>query len=364
MAVGELTVKAQHKFTPNNFKVSDFLSWQRAGTLDLSPEFQRRSVWRPGAKSYLIDTVHKSLPVPLVFLRDRLDLNTGETVREVVDGQQRLRTLLGFIDPLSIPDYEAERDAFVVSKTHNEVLAGKVFDELSADDRARILSYQLSVQTLPDDFDDRDVLGVFARLNSTGQSLNKQELRNAAYFGEFKTEMYRLAYEYFDCWQDWGIFNADQISRMLEVEMVSDLVYNILNGLSGKSQARLDRVYRQWDKAFEHRDEVAFQFGVVMDAIADKYGDKMRRSVFSREVQFFTLFVYTYDMMFDLTSTTFRMKPKPLPKAYAKGLTEASRRFKELEVPVEVLDAASRASADFGRRMTRYLYLKTVVAEL
>jgi hypothetical protein len=38
------------------YRVGDFVSWQKAGTLELSPAFQRRSVWKPGAKSFLIDT--------------------------------------------------------------------------------------------------------------------------------------------------------------------------------------------------------------------------------------------------------------------------------------------------------------------
>jgi hypothetical protein len=44
------------------FSVSDFLDWQRQGTLNLDPPFQRRSVWKPGAKSYLVDTVVRGLP--------------------------------------------------------------------------------------------------------------------------------------------------------------------------------------------------------------------------------------------------------------------------------------------------------------
>lgn len=75
------------------FSVSDFLTWQKAGLLDLSPPFQRRSVWKPGAKSYLIDTVVRSLPTPLIFLRERVDLDSLQVTREVIDGQQRLRTL-------------------------------------------------------------------------------------------------------------------------------------------------------------------------------------------------------------------------------------------------------------------------------
>ena len=81
-----------------NYKVSDFLTWQKAGSLILSPSFQRRPVWESGAKSYLIDTVVRGLPMPIIFLREqKSNLTTFEPKREVVDGQQRIRTLVSHI---------------------------------------------------------------------------------------------------------------------------------------------------------------------------------------------------------------------------------------------------------------------------
>ena len=137
-------------FIPTQFSVSDFLSWQRDGTLDLAPAFQRRSVWKPGAKSFLLDTVVRGLPVPLIFIRERLSLIDGRKFREVVDGQQRLRTLFSFIDPSALHDYLPERDSFTISRTHNTRLAGRTFDELNMQDRTKILTYRFSVQVIPE----------------------------------------------------------------------------------------------------------------------------------------------------------------------------------------------------------------------
>ena len=123
------------------FSVTDFLSWKREGTLDLKPRFQRRSVWKPGAKSFFIDTVVRGLPAPIIYLRQKLDLNSQVTVREVVDGQQRLRTLFAYIDSNTLEDYDRVRDGFEVKKIHNPDLAGKSFRKLLAQHRERILSY-------------------------------------------------------------------------------------------------------------------------------------------------------------------------------------------------------------------------------
>lgn len=80
------------------FTVGDFVSWMRNGELDLSPSFQRRPVWKKSAKSYLIDTIVRGLPTPIIFLRQITDTKKLTTKRQVVDGQQRIRTLLSFID--------------------------------------------------------------------------------------------------------------------------------------------------------------------------------------------------------------------------------------------------------------------------
>jgi Protein of unknown function DUF262 len=89
---------------PNHAPLTEFISWQRHKTLVLNPPFQRRSVWKLGARSYFIDTLIRGLPVPLVFLRERLNVDRQDIVREVVDGQQRLRTVLGFVDERLLPD--------------------------------------------------------------------------------------------------------------------------------------------------------------------------------------------------------------------------------------------------------------------
>src|SRR5690606_2200712 len=107
------------------YKVADLISWKRKGGLVLSPFFQRRAVWKKGAKSLLIDTMFHGFPVPIIFLRDRgIDRKTFEPIREVIDGQQRLRSIISYIAPELLEDFDQEKDDFVVSHNHNKLLAG------------------------------------------------------------------------------------------------------------------------------------------------------------------------------------------------------------------------------------------------
>ena len=98
------------------YRVTDFLDWRKQDSLNLNPPFQRRSVWKPDAKSYFIDTVVRGLPAPIIYIRERIDLNSQTTKREVIDGQQRLRTIFDFID-----------NSFTVKKVHNSEIGNLYF---------------------------------------------------------------------------------------------------------------------------------------------------------------------------------------------------------------------------------------------
>lgn len=78
------------------YRVADFLEWDEKKQLILNPHFQRGLVWPPAARSYLIDSVLQRLPIPKVFMRTQVDVHTKRSIREVVDGQQRLRAIIDF----------------------------------------------------------------------------------------------------------------------------------------------------------------------------------------------------------------------------------------------------------------------------
>ena len=282
------------------------------------------------------------------------------TKREVIDGQQRLRTLFAFIAPEVLADWDEAADSFTVRPEHNHELAGRGFSKLTDNARERILGYEFSTHVLPAATEDRDVLQIFARLNSTGTTLNHQELRNAKFFGAFKTLMYELSYEQLENWLNWRVLTEDQVARMQEVELTSDLVMNMLGGVTGKSQPRLDKLYAQYDGSFDRSKEVARRFGKTMEVIGDVIGDRIADTVFSREVNFFTLYTYIYDTMYGLGSELVKKGPSDLPVHVRDSLLRASADLRTENVPDEVLDAMRRASADVGRRRTRLGYLRTV----
>lgn len=347
--------------TRTTFRVADFLSWQRGGELQLSPAFQRRSVWTASQRSFLVDTVARGLPIPIVFIRDSINLEARTSIKEMVDGQQRIRTLLAFVDPSCLGDFDSTRDAFTVREVHNSGLAGKTFDRLPPSVQRDILGYEMSTHILPLDFEDRDVLQVFARMNSTGLKLTPQELRNAQYAGEFKTLAYELATEQLDRWRTWSVFSEDQISRMKEVEVVSDLLMNTVRGLTGKTQARIDKFYAEHDDTWNDGPRVATRFRHSMETIDKLLGANFRVTAWRSEVNFFTLFCVVYDLEWGLGAALAKRTPGKLPAGAGPRLLEIGTALRQGDVPKKVLDAMQRASADLGRRRTRFEYVKNAL---
>src|SRR5437764_667186 len=153
----------QQAFSTRTYSVRDFEQWNEQGELTLAPKFQRRDVWAPKAKSYLIDTIVRGKPIPKLYMRQSVAPTGRRTTREIVDGQQRLRTVLHYID-----------DGFRISKAHNREFGGKFFSQLDEETQKDILKYEFGVDLLQD-MPDNEVYDLFARINTYAEKLKPQE---------------------------------------------------------------------------------------------------------------------------------------------------------------------------------------------
>jgi hypothetical protein len=339
------------------YTVSDFLTWKKAETLDLNPSFQRRSVWRPGAKSLLIDSLLRGMPVPVIFLREQpANLRTLEPRRAVVDGQQRLRTVISYIAPQLLDGFNKSKDGFALLPAHNAEFADATFDNLPPDAQQRLLDYPFAVHVFPADADDREILKIFARLNATGVRLNQQELRNAEFYGYFKTYSYNLAYEQLDRWRTWRIFTDNNISRMAEVELTSELLIVIMDGIKGKNASVLRHYYTKFDAKWPERDAVAARFRATMDLMNTAIPSKSWM-YFRSKTLFYCLFAAVHRLAFpkELSSTKAR---KSVPEDSFSKLLERGKNIYLGKAPKAVLEAKTRRTSHLSSRQSIFDYLQ------
>jgi len=351
------------KPTKTVFTITQFLDWQRSKTLDLNPVFQRRQVWKPSAKSQLIDSVVRGFPIPIIFLRQVQDMKTLTSRMEVVDGQQRLRTLISFLDSSALPDFDADNDEFVVKKSHNRDIASLPFNKFPIDAKHQILSYELSTHVFPATTGDALVYKIFARLNSTGLRLKPQEIRNAEFHGEFKSLVYDLSFQYLNLWRKWKVFSDEAISRMDEAEAVSEYIMVMLNGLTGKTQKAINKVYERYEEDFPHSAVVTKRLEAVLTAIDAEIGAVIGDTAFERPALFFSLFAAVYDHMYGLKSgLRSAARPKELPQGFRVELMRASKKIRGKALSEKVQDAMDKATADTGRRNVRHKYLMNTLS--
>lgn len=255
--------------------IQDILNAHQREELNISPWYQRRAVWTSSHKSYLINSIFELMPIPTIYIRHTIDLERERTVKEVVDGQQRIRSIL---------DYRA--DLFAARHPHHSRRVK--YSELNTAQKHVFVMSKLPVAYLIG-ADDSDVIEIFGRLNAVSKTLNAQEKRSARYSGEFHQFCLREAVDRLPIWRNLSIFTANDISRMVEVQFTADLSLALVKGMTDYSAKRIDDAYRDWDNDFPSRDNVASRLERIYRAVAALRTEAIKDTIFARSPVFYSL---------------------------------------------------------------------------
>lgn len=318
----------QQRFNTRNYSVRDFEEWHEKGELLLQPKFQRRDVWSDKARSYLMDTIIRGKPIPKIYMRQDTNPTSRRTTREIVDGQQRLRTVLNFI-----------KDGFKISKTHNAEYGGKFFSQLDKDTQRDILKYEFVVDLL-EDMPNNDVYDVFARINTYSVSLKPQELRNAKWFGEFKTAVYTLSNEFTMFWEENEIFTSGQMLRMAEAEFVSEILIAMNDGIHASGKSIIDSYYKNWDDVLPNRKMLEKRFRETIDIIGAIFNGNLARSRFRAIRLLYPLICAIFSLKYGLPHfavNTKAIKTSDYPK-FRTALEEIDNLLENIEAAEEEHD--------------------------
>jgi hypothetical protein len=269
--------------------ISWFRDRYREGTLEIKPPFQRKPVWVSRQKSYLIESILLGLPVPEVYIQQVVD-EEGETTYAVVDGQQRIRTVLQFIGVDEDPE-QSEFNKFALDKLEPQSqYYNTTFAELAPDEKRAFYGYKFSVRVL-NTSSDEEVRDMFRRLNKFLTPLNAQELRNAIYTGPF----IRLIEAFADneYWAENRIVTATQIRRMVDLQFVSELLIGVMHGPQGGSAKIVDDYYEQYEDfetEFPGQRQARERFRATLDQVSTVLPE-LKSTRWSNLADFYTLFV-------------------------------------------------------------------------
>lgn len=220
--------------TPQVYTIADFLKWNDDGELQLNPKFQRGSVWSPQARTYLIDSILRGYPIPKLLLRTVVDRDSRRTKRDVVDGQQRLRTIIDFSDGKLTLGSKADE------------LKGLKYGDLEDELKDKFLSYKLTCEQLMN-ADDEDVLEVFVRINSYAVPVSEAELRNARFDNEFSEIVKDAVSRHRDVWALGVISERDRV-RMVDQSVMAEAFAFIHRGVADGAELDITKFYTLMSK--------------------------------------------------------------------------------------------------------------------
>lgn len=141
----------------------DLVNEIKSKRLILSPYFQRNLVWRELHKVDFIKTILMGLPFPQIFIaKGSIDLETMTTTSCIVDGQQRMSTIVEYVSSRLAVD-------------------GRFFSDLDPVVREAVLKYQVPIIDLDISNESPEIKEIFKRLNRTYYSLNTIEKLSTEY---------------------------------------------------------------------------------------------------------------------------------------------------------------------------------------
>lgn len=147
--------------------------------IEIDPKYQRRERWSRERQSALIESFILNVPIPPIYLAEDDYGNYS-----VIDGKQRLTAIFLFM----------KKKLKLQSLENFKEMEGATFEELpSSIQNALNIRPYVRVVTLLKQSDPNIKYEVFTRLNTGGEPLIPQEIRNVAYRGHVNDLIYSLA---------------------------------------------------------------------------------------------------------------------------------------------------------------------------
>jgi uncharacterized protein with ParB-like and HNH nuclease domain len=249
------------KYTITKWTLKELYTAFKAGKLNLSPAYQRNFIWSTEDQQTLIDSINRKVPIPNFFI-----LETGDGRYEMVDGQQRSRTIISFIDK-GFKDFD-----------------GQYFSETAYPD---FLKFQFPI-TIIHDIEGEEIHKFYALVNKTGIHLNKPEVRKADFYS---TTLLKLVDDLAASRKltSLKLFTENSLKRMNDKEFVSELIILLKDGHVEK-KGLIDDYFKE-----DISNEIATGLKRKFNSIVDKIHQlnsvyPINKTRYKQRNDFYTLF--------------------------------------------------------------------------
>lgn len=270
--------------------IQEFALLFQNGQLNLEPGFQRDSVWSMSDRKKLIESISQNYPIPSIFLYKRS--NSGRLEYDVIDGKQRLESILKF---QGLGRFRGERFSIKARLDPEDNILDWDWKRVQQKGHEhRVMGYKIQTVEIAGELS--DIIDLFVRINSTGKRLTGAEKRHARFFhSDFLKQAGKLAERQKSYLKEERILKAGQISRMKHVELVCELMASIHGDGPINKKTALDNIIA--GESIKERalknciQECTRTFNILKRMFPD-----LRDTRFANSVDFYSLFLLIWDM--------------------------------------------------------------------
>lgn len=301
--------------------------WHSEGKLLVNRRYQRKLVWTLEEKQKLIESLLKKYPIPAILLAER---DNGSY--EIIDGLQRLHTIVSFIETAFTTKEGKHFDVAQYVTAKNRASAGAFTvtsgETLSPGEVGTFLDYSTAIYVMRG-ASDEEIDDVFSRINTYGHRLSEQERRQAGVQDEFSALVRLLSCDIrgdassdvltlekmpsisIDLpktkhgyeveadqvfWVEHGVLRSTDLRDSMDEQCIADICASIIGGeILERSKDALDQIYETGSTenrriiaaldaygAERCSAEVKLCLDEIRSVCADGNGSKLRNILFSK----------------------------------------------------------------------------------
>ena len=323
--------------------------------INLEPPYQRKPAWKTKQRVLLLSSLFNGIPIPALIFNKHFDSRGKKEIYDVLDGKQRVETILHFIDQNRI---KGEQELWVEFTNPNN---GKkdylYYDDLKLKrvnkEYQKILEkfwiYEIPIIEYEEeitDFFDRNVASkeIFVRINSTGSPLKKHEIRHAKYLGLFFELGNELERRYSNLFVNkWRIISKTDVERYILHEYLLELCTAIKENYYTDRRKKLDELFTKhiWSKP--EVDYIKRKFRKIIEWIKDIFpSDSIKVTRFKNKSDFYSLFIVLLSLHLKGYVTNNRNSNRVL----GKFLIDFSKQIQKLDPKVKAFSRPSLTNAE------------------
>jgi hypothetical protein len=332
------------KTTATNKKIGELISDLKEEKLIPDPEFQRRLVWTTKHKVNFLDTVLQGLPFPEIYIAaGTVDTKTSKRTTLLVDGQQRMTTLLEYFN--GDPNLKSKQV--------------KLYADLSPEAQTDFLEYDVVIRDLGK-VEVETIKEIFKRINMTQYALNTAERLNATFSGEFKRFCEEMSQH--DFFVKHKVFTESDKKRMYDLSFTITLVISIMSSYFRRDELH-ESYLETFDAEFPEEERVEVELEQTFDFVDSCQLDAESRAW--KQVDLLTLLVEVHAALFKDGIPLDPAKAGASLAAFYKLVDEIDQSSNKKEIMdgeedhrfdargVKYLRAATRAATDKYSRTDR-----------